>query len=100
MRIVLPEGTDWHVVVAASELLERDLCELFILGEPEKVRLRGAGWAIERSGMAGAGPAAREDRAPATLRLVWRQPSEPGVATQVSRGRSRRQGASKARARM
>ena len=37
MRVVLPEGTDWHVVVAASELLERDLCDLFILGEPEKV---------------------------------------------------------------
>jgi len=37
MRIVLPEGVDWHVVVAASELLERDLCEIFILGEPEKV---------------------------------------------------------------
>ncbi len=37
MTITLPEGVDWHVVVAASELVERDLCNIVILGEPEKV---------------------------------------------------------------
>ena len=37
MTIALPEGVDWHVVVAASELVERDLCNVVILGEPEKV---------------------------------------------------------------
>ncbi len=38
-RIVLPEGEDWRVVVAASELLERDLCDFIILGQPDQVLL-------------------------------------------------------------
>ncbi len=38
MTITLPEGSDWHVVLAASELVERELCNVVILGEPEKVK--------------------------------------------------------------
>ena len=36
-RIVLPEGNDRRVVVAADELLERNLVELIILGNREEI---------------------------------------------------------------
>eukprot|EP00288_Rhodomonas_lens_P007150 CAMPEP_0177719356 /NCGR_PEP_ID=MMETSP0484_2-20121128/16059_1 /TAXON_ID=354590 /ORGANISM="Rhodomonas lens, Strain RHODO" /LENGTH=1342 /DNA_ID=CAMNT_0019231567 /DNA_START=67 /DNA_END=4096 /DNA_ORIENTATION=+ len=36
-RIVLPEGDDWRVLVAAGELLARDLCDLIILGDRQRV---------------------------------------------------------------
>ncbi len=39
---MLPEGEDWRVVVAASELLERDLCDFIILGKPDQVPRLGA----------------------------------------------------------
>ena len=37
MRIVLPEGEDKRVVMAAADLAKRDLCHLTVLGKPEEV---------------------------------------------------------------
>ncbi|MGV1037410.1 MAG: phosphate acetyltransferase [Candidatus Nanopelagicales bacterium] len=39
-RIVLPEGNDDRVLTAADRLLQRDVCELTILGDVEKIRDR------------------------------------------------------------
>ncbi|MBP7973394.1 MAG: AAA family ATPase, partial [Candidatus Nanopelagicales bacterium] len=39
-RIVLPEGNDDRVLTAADRLLQRDVCELTILGDAEKIRER------------------------------------------------------------
>lgn len=36
-RIVLPEGNDARVVTAASMLLQRGLCKITILGNPDEV---------------------------------------------------------------
>ncbi|NVO31227.1 phosphate acetyltransferase [Hymenobacter lapidiphilus] len=36
-RIVLPEGTDDRVLLAAARLLEQDVVELIILGEPDQI---------------------------------------------------------------
>ncbi|WIB62651.1 phosphate acetyltransferase [Curtobacterium sp. MCBD17_040] len=41
-RIVLPEGDDDRILRAASTLLQRDVCDLTILGDPTAVRTRAA----------------------------------------------------------
>ncbi len=37
-HIVLPEGTEPRIVAAAAEILERDICELTMLGDVERMR--------------------------------------------------------------
>lgn len=39
-HIVLPEGEDDRILLAASQLLEEDICDLTILGDPEDMRSR------------------------------------------------------------
>ncbi len=39
-HIVLPEGEDDRILIAADELLSSDICELTILGDPEFIRDR------------------------------------------------------------
>lgn len=39
-HIVLPEGEDDRILMAAHQLLEHDICELTILGDPEAIRER------------------------------------------------------------
>ena len=39
-RIVLPEGDDDRILEAADILLKKDVCDLIILGEPEKMTAR------------------------------------------------------------
>lgn len=36
-HIVLPEGEDWRVIVAAAELLDHGVCKLTILGQRNQV---------------------------------------------------------------
>lgn len=39
-HIVLPEGEDDRILMAAHQLLEKDICELTILGDPEQIQSR------------------------------------------------------------
>ncbi|WP_080796769.1 phosphate acetyltransferase [Corynebacterium pacaense] len=39
-RIVLPEGEDDRILMAAHQLLDQDICELTILGDPEEITSR------------------------------------------------------------
>lgn len=41
-HIVLPEGGDDRILIAADELLKQDICELTILGDPESMNSRAA----------------------------------------------------------
>ena len=45
-RIVLPEGEDERILRAADILLRRDVVDLTILGSPDDVRARAAGYGL------------------------------------------------------
>lgn len=48
-RIVLPEGTDDRILRAADEILQVDICDLTLLGDPEEVRARAARLGLDLS---------------------------------------------------
>ncbi|MDO7881007.1 phosphate acetyltransferase [Antiquaquibacter soli] len=50
-RIVLPEGTDDRILLAAGTLKSRDVCDLTILGDEQEIRARAAGLGVDLAGV-------------------------------------------------
>ncbi|MGX5680897.1 phosphate acetyltransferase [Schumannella luteola] len=48
-RIVLPEGVDDRILLAAGTLLARDVCDLTILGDEQEIRGRASGLGVDLS---------------------------------------------------
>nr|WP_245803422.1 phosphate acetyltransferase [Corynebacterium sphenisci] len=61
-HIVLPEGDDDRILIAAAEILAEGICELTILGDPEAMRARAAELGADISGAHLMDPAASEHR--------------------------------------
>lgn len=49
-HIVLPEGDDDRILQAAHQLLQQDICELTILGNPEAINLRAQELGLQLAG--------------------------------------------------
>ncbi|WP_432067845.1 phosphate acetyltransferase [Streptomyces sp. C10-9-1] len=61
-RVVLPEGTEERVLRAADVLIRRDVCDLTLLGDTERIRKKAADLGIDLSGAQLIDPAASELR--------------------------------------
>lgn len=59
-HIVLPEGDDDRILEAAHQLLERDICQLTILGDPDAIEARAAELGFDLSKATLANPATDE----------------------------------------
>jgi phosphate acetyltransferase len=73
-RIALPEGTEPRIVRAAAEALDRELCDVILLGEEDKIQevARSAGAEISRARLlapAKVDPKQREDYAETLYQL-------------------------------
>lgn len=63
-HIVLPEGDDDRILIAAAELLHADICDLTILGDPEYIRDRARVLGVDVSKAALMDPATSEHLEP------------------------------------
>lgn len=61
-HIVLPEGDDDRILIAAAEILAEGICELTILGDPESIRARAADLGLDIAAAHLMDPAASEHR--------------------------------------
>ncbi|MCQ6552731.1 phosphate acetyltransferase [Streptomyces sp. C10-9-1] len=61
-RVVLPEGTEERVLRAADVLIRRDVCDLTLLGDTERIRKKAADLGIDLSAAQLIDPAASELR--------------------------------------
>jgi phosphate acetyltransferase len=61
-HIVLPEGTDQRILQAAEILSLRDVVDLTLLGDPEKIRRRSAELGLKLDGISVIDPATSPNR--------------------------------------
>ncbi|AKH84944.1 phosphate acetyltransferase [Streptomyces sp. CNQ-509] len=69
MHVVLPEGTEERVLLAAEVLVRRGVCDLTLLGEEQTIRKRAAELGLSLPLLGADAPAARPD-GPATARIA------------------------------